>query len=144
MAVAVAVAVAVGVGVNVAVALAVAVGVGVNLTVAVAVAVGVGANVAVGPGPGVRVGLGVGLRRLVGASDAWLKPCLPVSVSEKIPRGTWENVFPGIASSPAAQSRMPSEAGILKRRVPDCFRCAVKTRGLKKGNTEADFLFIWG
>src|SRR5436190_22598233 len=27
----------------------------------------------------------------------------------------------------------------------DCFRCAVKTRGLEKGNAEeAEFFFIWG
>jgi hypothetical protein len=40
---------------------------------------------------------------------------------------------------------MPGEAGILKRRVPECFPCAVKTRGLEKGNAEeAEFFFIWG
>jgi hypothetical protein len=39
---------------------------------------------------------------------------------------------------------MPSEAGILKGRIPDCFWCAIETRGLKKANAEADFFFIWG
>jgi len=57
----------------------------------------------------------------------------------------WESAFLGIARSPAAQSSLPSEAGILKGRVADCFRCAVKTRGLEKGNAEeAEFFFIWG
>src|ERR1043166_1903868 len=104
-AVAVAVAVAVGVGVNVAVAVAVAVAVGVNVavgvgvnvavavTVGVRVGVGVGeglvVRVAVGDGLGVRVAVGVevgvGLLRLVGASDAWLELCLPLSVTEKMP-----------------------------------------------------------
>jgi len=61
-----------------------------------------------------------------------------------IPR-RWESAFLGIARSPAAQSSLPSEAGILKGRVRDCFRCAVKTRGLEKGNAEeAEFFFIWG
>ena len=163
---AVAVAVAVAVGVNLGVAVAVAVGVGVNVAVevgvnvAVAVAVGVrvgvgvgdrlGVRVAVGVGDGlgvrvaVGVGLGVGLRCLVGASDAWLELCLPVSVTERTPWGTWGKVFPGIASSPAAQSRMPSEAGVLKGRIPDCFWCAIETRELKNANAEADFFFIWG
>jgi len=40
---------------------------------------------------------------------------------------------------------MPGEAGIPQGRVADCFRCAVKTRGLEKGNAEeAEFFFIWG
>ena len=39
---------------------------------------------------------------------------------------------------------MPSEAGILKGRIPDCFWCAIEMRGLKKANAEADFFFIWG
>jgi hypothetical protein len=39
---------------------------------------------------------------------------------------------------------MPSEAGILKGRVRDSFRRAVKPPGLKKVNAEADFFFIWG
>ena len=57
----------------------------------------------------------------------------------------WESAFLGIARSPAAQSSLPSEADILKGRVRDCFRCAVKTRGLEKGNAEeAEFFFIWG
>src|SRR5260370_37776408 len=41
---------------------------------------------------------------------------------EKTPRGTWENAFPGIASSPAAQSSAPSKAGILRGRIPASFR----------------------
>ena len=45
-------------------------------------------------------------------------------VMEKTPRGTWEKAFPGIASSPAAQSSTPSKAGILKGRLPACLRCA--------------------
>src|SRR5437762_12209673 len=36
----------------------------------------------------------------------------------------WEKAFLGIASSLAAQSSMPSKAGILKRRVPECFPCS--------------------
>jgi len=60
-----------------------------------------------------------------------------------IPR-RWESAFLGIARRPAAQSSLPSEAGILKGPVRDCFRCEVKTRELKKINAEADFFFIWG
>ena len=57
----------------------------------------------------------------------------------------WESAFLGIARSPAAQSSVPGEAGIPQGRVADCFRCAVKTRGLEKGNAEeAEFFFIWG
>jgi hypothetical protein len=41
-----------------------------------------------------------------------------------VPCGTWEKVFSGITSNPAAQSSAPSKAGILKDRVPDCFRCS--------------------
>src|SRR6266581_7662907 len=36
----------------------------------------------------------------------------------------WEKAFLGISSISAAQSSMPSKAGILKRRVPDCFGCS--------------------
>jgi hypothetical protein len=39
---------------------------------------------------------------------------------------------------------MPSEAGILKSRIPNCFWCAIETRRLKKANAKADFFFIWG
>jgi hypothetical protein len=39
---------------------------------------------------------------------------------------------------------MPGKADILKGRVRDCFRCAVKTRGLEKANAEGDFFFIPG
>jgi hypothetical protein len=39
---------------------------------------------------------------------------------------------------------MPSEAGILNGRIPDCFGCAIEMRGLTKANAEADFFFIWG
>ena len=37
---------------------------------------------------------------------------------------------------------MPGKADILNGRVPDCFRCAVKTRGREKINAEGDFVFI--
>jgi hypothetical protein len=57
----------------------------------------------------------------------------------------WESAFLGIARSPAAQSSVPGEAGIPRGRLADCFRCAVKTRGLEKGNAEEwEFFFIWG
>jgi hypothetical protein len=40
---------------------------------------------------------------------------------------------------------MPGEAGMPQGRVADCFRWAVKTRGLEKGNAEeSEFFFIWG
>jgi hypothetical protein len=99
-------------------------------------------GVAVGVGVGVLLGLGVEPRRLVIASKAEFELCSPIFAVDEIVRGDSESVFPGIASSPVAQSRMPSEAGILKTRVPHCFRCTVKTRGLKKANAERDFVFI--
>src|SRR5438876_5391205 len=92
-------------------------------------------------------------------ASAWLEAQSPIAaiIAEREPRSgrknilpirllipwPWKNAFLRTASSPAAQCVMPSKADILKGRVANCFRCAVKQRGLKKPNPKADFVFIW-
>src|SRR5438552_879242 len=51
----------------------------------------------------------------------------------------WENAFLRSASSPAAQRSTPSEAGILKHRVPECLPCS--TFQAKSRRVFAAFLF---
>ena len=93
-------------------------------------------------------------------ASAWLEAQSPIAaiIAEREPRSgrknilpirllipwPWKNAFLRTASSPAAQCVMPSKADILKGRVGNCFRCAVKQCGLKKPNAKADFFFIGG
>ena len=134
---------AVGVGVNVAVAVGVNVAVGVGVNVTVAVAVGVRVAVGVADGRGVRVAVGVadgrGVRVAVGVGVLVGVWCLGGKSG-----GTWARILSGTISSPALQSRMPSETGALHRGFEECFASALRTHGLRNADTEADFLFIWG
>jgi hypothetical protein len=57
---------------------------------------------------------------------------------------SWQNAFLRTASSPPAENSRRTKAGIPQGGVADCFRCAVKTWGLKNVNAEADFFFIEG